>query len=256
MRRLIGSIAVFLTVILIVPTAGTQVEETTADVKQIIRDIDQLYRSSSSYSEIEMEIVTPRWQRTLAMKCWTQGLDKTFLRITAPRKENGVATLRIDNEMWNYLPKINKVIKIPPSMMMSSWMGSDFANDDLVKEFSLFEDYSYELITVDSARDDLLYVNCIPREDLPIVWGNIVVAARRSDHLPVWQKYYDEKGRLMRVLQYRDIREFGKRTLPTEMEMIPQTKEGHKTVIRYLQLDFDRNVDDGVFSLRNLRSSK
>ena len=256
MRRLIGSIAVFLTVILIVPTAGTQVEETTAEVKQIIRDIDQLYRSSSSYSEIEMEIVTPRWQRTLAMKCWTQGLDKTFLCITAPRKENGVATLRIGNEMWNYLPKTNKVIKIPPSMMMSSWMGSDFTNDDLVKEFSLFEDYSYELITVDSARDDLLYVNCIPREDLPIVWGNIVVAARRSDHLPIWQKYYDEKGKLMRVLQYRDIRKFGKRTLPSEMEMIPQAKEGHKTVIRYLQLDFDRNVDDGVFSLRNLRSSK
>jgi outer membrane lipoprotein-sorting protein len=239
-------------------TTGTtaDVTVTDADVKQVIKDIDELYRSTSSYSEIEMEIVTPHWQRTLAMNCWTQGMDKTFLRLTAPRKEKGVATLRIENEMWNYLPKTNKVIKVPPSMMMSSWMGSDFTNDDLVKEFSLFEDYTYELITVDSAREDLLYINCIPSEDLPIVWGNIVVAARKSDHLPIWQKYYDEKGKLMRVLQYKDIKTFGKRTLPAEMEMIPQTKEGHKTVIRYLKLDFDVKVDEQVFSLRNLHSAK
>ena len=239
-------------------TTGTTADTTVtdADVKQVIKDIDELYRSTSSYSEIEMEIVTPHWQRTLAMDCWTRGLNKTFIRIRAPQKEKGVATLRIENEMWNYLPKTNKVIKVPPSMMMSSWMGSDFTNDDLVKEFSLFEDYTYKLITVDSARDDLLYINCIPSEDLPIVWGNIVIAARRSDHLPAWQKYYDEKGKLMRVLRYKDIKAFGKRTLPAEMEMIPQTKEGHKTVIRYLQLDFDVKVDDEVFSLRNLRSAK
>jgi outer membrane lipoprotein-sorting protein len=239
-------------------TTGTTADVivTDTDVKQVIKDIDELYRSTSSYSEIEMEIVTPHWQRTLAMNCWTQGMDKTFLRLTAPRKEKGVATLRIENEMWNYLPKTNKVIKVPPSMMMSSWMGSDFTNDDLVKEFSLFEDYTYELITVDSAREDLLYINCIPSEDLPIVWGNIVVAARKSDHLPIWQKYYDEKGKLMRVLQYKDIKTFGKRILPAEMEMIPQTKEGHKTVIRYLRLDFDVKVDEQVFSLRNLHSAK
>jgi outer membrane lipoprotein-sorting protein len=239
-------------------TTGTtaDVAFTDADVKQVIKDIDELYRSTSSYSEIEMEIVTPHWQRTLAMDCWTHGLNKTFIRISAPQKERGVATLRIENEMWNYLPKTNKVIKVPPSMMMSSWMGSDFTNDDLVKEFSLFEDYTYELMTVDSAQGDLLYVNCIPSEDLPIVWGNIVIAARKSDHLPVWQKYYDEKGKLMRVLQYKNIKTFGERTLPAEMEMVPQTKEGHKTVIRYVQLDFDVKVDDEVFSLRNLRSAK
>jgi len=239
-------------------TTGTTADVivTDAEVKQVIKDIDELYRSTSSYSEIEMEIVTPHWQRILAMNCWTQGMDKTFLRLTAPRKEKGVATLRIENEMWNYLPKTNKVIKVPPSMMMSSWMGSDFTNDDLVKEFSLFEDYTYELITVDSAREDLLYVSCIPSEDLPIVWGNIVIAARKSDHLPIWQKYYDEKGKLMRTLRYKDIRTFGKRTLPAEMEMIPQTKEGHKTVIRYLRLDFDVKVDEQVFSLRNLHSAK
>jgi outer membrane lipoprotein-sorting protein len=226
------------------------------DVSEIIRQVDQLYRSQSSYSELEMEMVTPHWQRTLSMKVWTKGTGKTFIRITAPAKEKGVATLRIENEMWNYLPKTNKVIKIPPSMMMSSWMGSDFTNDDLVKEFSLFKDFSYQWIPSPTGSEDTVFINCIPRQDLPVVWGNIVTAVRKRDHMPVWQKYYDEKGQLIRTLVYSDIRKFGNRTLPATMEMIPQNKEGHKTVIRYLTVEFDRKVDDEVFSLRNLRASE
>lgn len=238
------------------PCAAAQNETDSIDVKAVIQEIDELYRSKSSYSELEMEIVTPHWQRTLAMRVWTSGLDRTFIRITAPRKEKGVGTLRIENEMWNYLPKTNKVIKIPPSMMMSSWMGSDFTNDDLVKEYSLFEDYTYELTTVEDADDNLLYVNCIPREDLPIVWGNIIVAARKSDHLPVWQRYYDEKDNLMRILDYGEIKTFGERTIPAVMEMVPQHKEGHKTVIRYHVLQFDIKIDSETFSLRHLRSQE
>lgn len=226
-----------------------------ADVDRIIREIDQLYRSESSYSKLEMEIVTPHWQRTLAMKAWTKGMDHTFIRITAPDKDKGVATLRIENEMWNYLPKTNKVIKIPPSMMMSSWMGSDFTNDDLVKEFSLFEDFSYQLIPSGPGSQDTIFVNCIPHEDLPVVWGNIVTAVTRKGHLPIWQKYYDEKGQLMRILSYSDVKKFGSRIIPATMEMIPQNKEGHKTVIRYVALDFDREVDQEFFSLRNLRAA-
>ena len=224
------------------------------DVKKLMKEVDELYRSSSSYAELEMEIVTPHWQRTLAMRAWSIGMDQTFIRITAPKKENGVGTLRIENEMWNYLPKTNKVIKIPPSMMMSSWMGSDFTNDDLVKEFSLFEDYTYELVTVEEAEEGLIYINSIPREDLPIVWGNILIAVREKDHMPVWEKYFDEKGKLMRILNFTDIRQFGERRIPAVMEMIPQNKEGHKTVIRYNRLEFDLAIDEDVFSLRHLRS--
>ncbi len=224
------------------------------DVKKLIKEVDEMYRAGSSYAELEMEIVTPHWQRTLAMKAWSIGMDQTFIRITAPKKENGVGTLRIENEMWNYLPKTNKVIKIPPSMMMSSWMGSDFTNDDLVKEFSLFEDYTYELVTVEEAEEGLIYINSIPREDLPIVWGNILIAVREKDHMPVWEKYFDEKGKLMRILNFTDIRQFGERRIPAVMEMIPQNKEGHKTVIRYNRLEFDLAIDEDVFSLRHLRS--
>ena len=158
--------------------------------------------------------------------------------------------------MWNYLPKTNKVIKVPPSMMMSSWMGSDFTNDDLVKEFSLFEDYRYEPANVDNPDSNLVYINCIPQPDLPIVWGNIVIAARADDHLPVWQKYYDESGELMRIQEFSDIRQFSGRELPSAVTMIPQNKEGHRTTIRYVTLELDVGVSDDVFSLRNLKSQQ
>jgi outer membrane lipoprotein-sorting protein len=223
-------------------------------VDEIIKRIDELYRSTSSYSEVEMEISTPHWQRTLKMKVWTEGMDKTFIRILSPAKEKGLATLRIKQEMWNYLPKTNKVIKIPPSMMMSSWMGSDFNNDDLVNEFSLYEDYSYKLITPSSAEPGIVYISCIPREDLPIVWGKIILSVKDRDYIPIKEDYYDEKGELMRIMNYKNVTDFGGRRIPAEMELIPQHKEGHKTVLRYINASFDINFDSEIFNLRNLRS--
>ena len=254
MKKLWSIVLALLTISTAAPVTPVRSQTNSADVNAIIKEIDRLYRSKTSYSELEMEIVTPHWQRTLAMYGWSEGMHKTFIRITAPKKEDGVATLRIGNEMWNYLPKTNKIIKIPPSMMMSSWMGSDFTNDDLVKEFSLFEDYTYELIRPEGAVDSLIYINCIPREDLPVVWGNIVFTVRKEDHLPVEAKYYDEKGELMRVLEYKDIRDFSGRVIPATLEMIPKNKEGHRTVITYKKLEFDVPLEEDVFSQRHLRS--
>ncbi len=235
---------------------GLTQEASELNVREIVKQIDELYRSESSYSELEMEIITPHWERTLKMKAWSKGMEKTFIRILAPAKEKGVATLRIGNEMWNYLPKTNKVIKVPPSMMMSSWMGSDFTNDDLVREFTWTEDYNFELIQPEDAKEDLLYIKLIPKEDLPIVWGKIILAARRQDYIPVWEKYYDEKGKLMRVMKFKDIKTFDGKEIPAVMELIPQDEKGNKTVIRYLDLDFNINVSDDIFSLRNLRSRR
>ena len=224
------------------------------DINKVVKEIDELYRSSSSYSELEMEIVTEHWQRTLSMKIWTIGLDKTFIRIISPPKEEGMGTLRLKNEMWNYLPKTNKVIKIPPSMMMSSWMGSDFTNDDLVKEYTMTKDYDFEFITPEDSEDGILYVQLIPKEGRPIVWGKVVIAVREKDYIPLWEKYYDEKDNLMRIMNFRDIKKFNNRLIPATMEIIPQDEENKKTVIRYINAKFDINIDDDTFSLRNLRS--
>jgi outer membrane lipoprotein-sorting protein len=226
------------------------------DIKEVVRKIDELYRSSSSYTEVDMEIVTPHWKRMLRMKTWTEGTRKTFIRILSPPKEEGVATLRLGTEMWNYLPRANKVIKIPPSMMMGSWMGSDFTNDDLVKEFTLLEDYTYEFIRPPDAQPQLLYIALTPKEGLPVVWGKIVSAVQRDSYLPVWDRYYDEKGKLLRIIEFKDTKRLGGRLLPSVMEVLPQNKEGQKTVLRYLQAEFDIKLPDEVFSLRNLQSRK
>jgi hypothetical protein len=254
MKRTVGYFGIFVFVFALCAQAG-QADETSDAADIIIKRMDELHRSTSSHSEIEMEIITPNWSRTLAMEGWSIGLSKTFIRILSPKKEQGVATLRISGEMWNYLPKTNKVIKVPPSMMMGSWMGSDFTNDDLVKEFSLFEDYAYEMARPADAEEDLLYVRAIPREDLPVVWGEILIAVRTADSLPVWEKYFDEKGEPMRQMNYYDIREFSGKMVPAVMEMVPQTKEGHKTVVRYKMLELNIPVDEEVFTLRNLHGS-
>jgi outer membrane lipoprotein-sorting protein len=221
--------------------------------EEIVRKMDELYRSSTSEALVEMEVVTPHWQRTLRMRVWSRGMKDTFIRILEPKKEAGFATLRIGNEMWNYLPKVAKVLKIPPSMMMSSWMGSDFTNDDLVKEFTFVESYHFEMTVPESPEPGLLYVKCVPKEGLPIVWGFIVLAVREDGYMPVWEKYYDEKGTLAREITFADVRTFGDRRIPATMELVPRNEEGHKTVLRYIEAKFDVALDPAVFTLRNLQ---
>jgi len=227
-----------------------------SDIEKTLKKMDELYRAESSYSEVVMEIVTPRWERTLEMTVWTEGEDKTFIRIHAPRKEQGMGTLRIENEMWNYLPKTNKVMKIPPSMMMGSWMGSDFTNDDIVSEITYLKDYTYGWTEVDEPEEGVVYIQLTPNEGVPVVWGYLVMAVRESDTLPVWERYYDEKNRLMRTIMFIDIRQFGTRTLPSTMEVVPANKEGHRTTVRYVAADFDTQLEDDIFTLRNLRSPR
>ena len=223
------------------------------EAEKIVKKVDELYRAKTSTALVEMEISTPHWQRKLKMKAWSMGMDKTFIRILEPKKERGIATLRIGNEMWNYLPKTNKVMKIPPSMMMSSWMGSDFTNDDLVKEYTFIKSYYFQLIKPEKAEPGVVYVKCTPKEGLPIVWGYIIIAVRQQDYMPLWQKYYDEKGTLMREMIFKEEKIFGRRKIPSVLELIPRTKKGHKTILRYLEASFDTKIDKNIFTLRNLR---
>ena len=231
-------------------------QERSLDIDAIMQRVDELYRSESSYSVVEMDIVTPNYERTLRMRVWTMGMKKTFVRIDSPKKEEGMGTLRMDNEMWNYLPKTNKVMKIPPSMMMGSWMGSDFTNDDLVSELTYREDYTCAWAKVESPEPHVLYIKCTPKEGVPVVWGYLVMALREADDIPLWEKYYDEKGRLMRRIEFSDVRRYGERLLPGTMTVIPENKEGHRTIMRYETAEFDAGVDSEVFSLRNLRSPR
>jgi outer membrane lipoprotein-sorting protein len=202
---------------------------------------------------MEMEIVNPNWERTLRLKTWSQGTEKTLIRILEPAKERGTGTLRIGNEMWNYLPKVDKTIRIPPSMMMSSWMGSDFTNDDLVKEFTFAGDYTFRYTEVEDPEKNRLYIECVPREGRPIVWDRVLLVVNADDLLPVSEKFYDERGQLIRTMNFRDVETFDDRRIPSVMELVPHDKKG-KTIIRYLEAEFNIDIPEDTFNLRNLRT--
>ncbi len=222
--------------------------------KDIIKKVDQLLRGDSAHSVMEMTIINPRWQRTLRMESWELGRKKTLIRILSPKKEEGVGSLKIDYQMWNYLPRVERVIKIPPSMMMSSWMGSDFTNDDLVKESSIVEDYDHELTgTIEIAGEEAYRVEAIPKPDSAVVWGKLVFFVRTVDYVPLRQEYFSESGELVRYLDFSKIRKMGGRTLPTLWEMVPVGKKGKKTVMKLIEIEFDLPLKNSVFSLRNLK---
>lgn len=174
---------------------------------------------------------------------------KTFIRILAPKKDRGVTTLKLDTEMWNYFPKVNKTIKVPPSMMMSSWMGSDFTNDDLVKEASLADDY-------DVSREDdgcMTTLTLVPKEETVTVWAKIESVVDLEKLLPVEQRYYNERGEKVRTMTFSDLKDFSGHMLPGKLEMVPHNKEGHKTVIFYDDLKLNVELDDDLFTWAKLK---
>jgi outer membrane lipoprotein-sorting protein len=227
--------------------------ETQADVNRLIEKVDSLYRANNSYARMQMTIVNPNWQRTLVLDVWSLGMKKTFIRILSPAKDKGVATLRMATEMWNYFPKIDKVMKVPPSMMMGAWMGSDFTNDDLVKETTLLDDYTAELIRPEAADQTVYSIQLVPKQQTATVWAKIILNIDKQSLLPKSEAYYDEKGQKMRRIDYREVKEMGGRKMPTIMELVPLNKPGNKTVIEYQKAEFDTGVPDSVFSLRNLQ---
>ncbi|MDZ7685915.1 MAG: outer membrane lipoprotein-sorting protein [Gammaproteobacteria bacterium] len=163
------------------------------------------------------------------------GEDAAIIRILSPRKDRGIATLRLDKEMWNYFPKINKVIKVPPSMMMGSWMGSDFTNDDLVQQTDLTEEYDLDL----KETADTYAITLTPRHDTVTVWGKIEYVIDKERMIPIRELFYDDNGTRVRRLEFREPRDFSGRVLPSKLEMIPLNKEGHRTVITYESLTFN-----------------
>lgn len=234
--------------LLLAPFSPSFADEQRA--KELIQQMDDMYRSTASRATMTMRMQTPDYDRSMTMESVTVGENKMLIRILSPKKERGIATLKIDKEMWNFFPKINKTIKVPPSMMMGSWMGSDFTNDDLVKESSLIEEYTLSL----QETTEIYEITLIPKAQTVTVWGKIVVKINKTDNTPMEQAFFDDKGRKVRIMTYREPRQFGHITLPSILEMVPLNKEGHKTLIIYDKLELNaRDVDEQLFTLRSLK---
>jgi len=221
---------------------------------EIVERAENLLWGKTMAGEFEMTITTPSWARTLSLQVWMDRPSKSFLRITAPAKDAGITSLRIESEMWNYLPAIERTIKIPPSLMLQPWLGSDFSNDDLVKESSLVKDYEHEVMEETSANGDAAYrIEGLPKKDAAIVWGKIIYTIRKVDFVPVKLEYYDERGTLIRELNYSDVRTMDGRLIPTKWEMLPVTKPGKKTTVVLKSVSYDKPLNSELFSLRNLK---
>jgi outer membrane lipoprotein-sorting protein len=224
--------------------------------REIVDQVDQMLRGTSSRGTVAMEIVTAHWQRTLEMEIWSLGTKYALIRILAPKKDAGTATLKSGDEIWNYLPRVDRTIKLPASLMSASWMGSHFTNDDLVKESRIIDDYDIA-IGYEGPRDgvDVWEFTLTPKPDAAVIWGKIVEQVRKRDLMPTWAKYYNDRGELVRTLTFGDYRTMGGRLVPAEMTVQPTDKPNERTVIRYRNLAFDVGLDPSFFSLRRLKSA-
>lgn len=221
---------------------------------EVLEIIDDLWRAGSSEAQLQMEVRTEHYTRTMVMDSWTKGKDKSVVRIVKPLKEKGTVSLKNGNTMYTYLPKTDRVIRLTSGMMMGSWMGSHFTNDDLVKESRLSEDYFPE-ITFEGARDGqrIMEFALLPKPDAPVVWGKIVITVYSDNYLPIESQYYDEDMVLARTLTFGDIKEMGGRTIPAVMHMVPADKPDEFTELVYKKIEFDIDLQDSQFSLMQLR---
>ena len=227
------------------------------DATRIVEKADQLMRGKTQQGVYTMEIIRPDWRRSIKMKFWSEGLDKSFVLILEPPKERGVTFLKIKNEMWNYIPRINRVIKIPPSMMLQSWMGSDFTNDDLVKESSIVHDYTHKLLGREKMRGFEAYkVELVPKPEAAVVWGKIIEWIRVKDYVPLQADYYNERGERVRTIIFDDIKRMGDRVLPAKMELHLEKKPQNITYLILEEVIFNKPIPKSIFSMQNLRRAK
>lgn len=230
-----------------IPVYGQTAEE-------VVQRASDKMQGESSIAQMTMKIVRPDWERSVSMKAWSKGQDYSMILITAPARDQGTAFLKRGNEIWNWLPDINRTIKMPPSMMSQSWMGSDFDNNDLVRESSIVVDYDHSFAGDSTLSGYETYkVNMVPKEDAPIVWDKVVVYISKEEYLQLRTEFYDEDGTMVRLMEGSDVREIGGRLLPSRMEMFPMEEDGHKTVIIYDGIEFDVDLSERFFSLQNMK---
>ena len=224
------------------------------DAYQIIKRADEHLRGTSQKAEMSIEVKRPKWSRTMDIKAWSLGNDYSFILISAPARDKGTVFLKREKEIWNWQPKIEKVIKLPPSMMMQSWMGSDFTNDDLVKESSILLDYTHEIIGDTLILDRACYtIQLTPKPEAAVVWGKIKTFIDKNDFLQLGSEFYDEDGYLINKMEASEIKSFGNKILPSKMVMIPVEEEGQTTILRYKSIEYNIDVDEAFFSKQNMK---
>jgi len=224
------------------------------DAKEIIKKADELMRSKSSYAEFSMTIIKTDWSRTFTMKSWAVEPDYALIYVSEPARDKGTVTLKRKKEVWNWIPSAQKVIKIPPSMMLQSWMGSDFTNDDLVKESSVINDYEHTVLREETYESyDCFIIQSIPKPEAGVVWGKLLTWISKKEFFQLKVEFYDEDDYLVKEYLGMDIKKLGGRLIPTHWEMIPEDRPGEKTEFDYLDIKFNFDLNESFFSEQNMK---
>ncbi len=226
-----------------------------ADPKQIVQNAINLMNGKSGRSDATMTIVRPKWTRTISMKTWSVGNDYNMILVTAPAQDKGQSFLKRKNEMWNWLPSVSRIIRIPPSMMGQSWMGSDFTNNDLVKRNSLVTDYTHQLAGEEVIGGyKTIKIVLTPKEDAAVIWGKVVLWIAAKEYFLLKAEYYDEDGGLVNRETQTDVRHFTDRDLPSKLTVVPVKEKGKKTVLQFDKIEFNVGLDESFFSQQHMKS--
>ncbi len=227
-------------------------------IHDLIDKANKALRGDSSHGRLTMTIETPEWKRSLEIEGWNKDRTFAFIVIRSPAKERGNTTLRRVNEMWVWLPKVERVIKIPPTLMHSAWQGSDFTYEDIVKADSIVKDYTHKLLSTTKEKDRTVYhIEATPKPDAPVVWGKVLTDVALYDEdqsvIPVNELDYSERGELIRTITLSDVKIMSGRRVPARLECVPAKKKGQRTYLQYSELEFDVPLTDAFFSYQRLQ---
>jgi hypothetical protein len=222
--------------------------------KEILREVDDMWRGASSHTILTMQVKTSHYTRNIRLEGWSKGKEKTLVRILTPLKEKGTATLKSGSNIYSYLPRTDRTIRLTSGMMMGSWMGSHFTNDDLVKESRMEEDYD-PTVSFEGRRDnqDIIEFTLIPKPDAAVVWGKVVLTVLTDGYLPLIQYYYDEDMNIARTIIFNKIKQMAGRPRPTVMRVAPADKLNEYTELVYEKMEMDIKLSDAFFSLSHLK---
>ena len=239
-------------------TAGSELPTGSStlnpDAEVIIRNMEQNMRGESSFVEMTMTIERPRFTREIQMRSWALGNVYSLVLITAPARDQGTVFLKRRNEIWNFVPSIDRTVKMPPSMMSQSWMGSDFNNDDLIRESSIVDDYNHSILRSEEYEGyDTWVIELIPKPDAAVVWGKVLVWITKEGYLQLRAENYDQRGALANTMLLSDVREMGGRTIPTRFELIPADKPSQRTIMTYNSMEFNIDITEAFFTQQNMR---
>jgi outer membrane lipoprotein-sorting protein len=235
------------------------------DPKQIAKRAEGNMRSDRTYFQGQMTVVSPRLSRprVVAFRSWADDKEKkSLIRIEKPAKDKGTGFLKLHPNLWMYVPRVERTVRVPPSMMLQSWMGSDFTNDDIVRDSSEIDDYDHRLLGIDPIGGEngtgrpAYVLEYIPHEEVAVVWGKIVAWVDVESGAPVRQDFYDEEGTRLRVMQFSEYRQVGERYVPHHWSMTPLDKEGHSTTLEVEKIEYDPEIDSDIFTTRNLKKSR